>query len=260
MNRFLFACLLAGCTTAVPALPTLAATRDVHESRPAAARGHVEIENVAGSVEVIGADTGDVDVRGTLGARVERLEVTGSPEHVSVRAILPRGAGGGADSEARLQVRVPKGSSVRVELVSATLRTSGVQGDQDVQSVSGAIEGSAAARLDVQTVSGQVHLTRQSAGPTELKSVSGQLWLDGALGNVQAKSVSGVIRLEAAAPPDAQVSLESLSGAISSCGAPPAQSKGFGPGRRLVYRSGNGSGHIRAETVSGAIRLCAGGR
>lgn len=232
-----------------------AAARPVHESRPAAARGTVAIDNVAGSIEVIGSDTTTIDVSGTLGERIERLEVSGPPDRLAVRVVLPR-SGGGAGSEAHLKIQVPRGSAISAQLVSASYRATGVTGAQDLRTVSGAIGGTAAGSLDVETVSGSVEIAREQPGSTRMKSVSGQLRLEGALGNTTVESVSGAVRLEPSATPDAQIALSSLSGAISSCGGPAPERPRFGPGSRLEYRSGRGEARITVETTSGAIRLC----
>ena len=80
------------CVLTVLAFPWLAhAATSVDEHRAASPQGAVEIDNVAGMIDVQGWDKSEVAVTGTIGKDVERVEVTGEGNRTSIRVILPQG-------------------------------------------------------------------------------------------------------------------------------------------------------------------------
>lgn len=284
---------------ALAALPAHA-ERQVNERRPASAQGRVEIVNVAGSVEVRGWDRAEVEVTGTLGDDVERLDFTTSGDVTSIRVVLPKGNRSRDDGEANLVVRVPARSSLATSLVSADANVTGVTGALQLKTVSGNIVGEAAREARVSTVSGDVQLeARQGVTRLEVSSISGDLRVTGvAAGELDVSTVSGDATVEAAriargrfktvsgdmrvtsafAPdgrfegesvsgdfsvdfrgptPPAEYDLETFSGSISNCFGPKAQEPEYGPGARLTFREGAGTGRVSIDTKSGDLRLCA---
>jgi hypothetical protein len=192
---------LAGAAAALVVLawPSLAvaATRTVDEHRPAEAAGQVEIQNVAGRVEVVGWDKPEVAVTGTLAGDVERLEVTSAGSRTTVRIVLPEWHGlnfgwHGDRGEAKLVVHIPARSSLTATLVSADLHVTGIAGNQELHTVSGDVTASAQHEVRVQTVSGDVDLT---AGPesrlVDVRTVSGDVTLTGGAGELTVSTVSG---------------------------------------------------------------------
>jgi hypothetical protein len=225
------AVLLAGL-----ALPAWAATRPVNASKPADPAGTVEIVNIEGSVEVSGWNQPLVEVTGTIGEKVERVDVTGSASHITVRVVLPSGNSWGGRSEARLKIRVPQGSSLDVSLVSADLEVSGVDGRHELQTVSGNIRGDAGGELQVSTVSGDVHLAMHHSHNAQLKTVSGDVEVSGIDGELQLNTVSGDATVSLAALTRAH--LETVSGDVK------------------VSAAALGSpGQVDAESVSGDMQL-----
>jgi hypothetical protein len=270
--------------------------RTINETRPLDPAGSVEIVNVAGSVDVQGWDQPQLEVSGTIGDKVERVEVTGSGNHASVRVILPSGAHWGGDGSADLTVHVPRGSALNISLVSADLEVADLAGDGNLRTVSGNISGELNGNAHVNTVSGDVQLKATGARDIEIKTISGNVSLYGPGGNVEvstvsgdaelslgalsrgrfqtvsgdfgigstlaaggqidAESVSGDIMLSFAAAPDAAIDLQSFSGDIDNCFGPKPETGNYGPGSRLLFNSGNGSGHLRVDSKSGDISLC----
>src|ERR1700761_1098520 len=96
---------------AVPWCASQAAT-DVNEHRAADPRGTVEISNVAGDIKILGWDQAQVDVTGTIGKDVERVEVSGDGSRTIVRVVLPEHQSGRTDSEAHLVIHVPLNSAI----------------------------------------------------------------------------------------------------------------------------------------------------
>jgi DUF4097 and DUF4098 domain-containing protein YvlB len=194
---------------AVAALPAPAQQR-VDEKRPASKDGAVEIRNVAGSVRVAGWDRAEVAVTGTLGKGTERLEFSGSGNRTLVKVILPHAAHHVDGSD--LEVKVPAGSTLEVETVSADISVDKVNGSVNLESVSGGITvGGEPKEFNVKTVSGEVAVTATSA-PGRAKSVSGSVTLQGVSGAVEASSVSGSLVVKGGEV--SKVEMETTSGSI----------------------------------------------
>ncbi len=294
---------LAVCAAAIVlaglSLPSLAATRTFSAQKPADPAGTVEIVNVEGAIEVSGWDQAVVDVSGTIGDRVERVDVTSSANRTTVRVVLPSGNSWGGGNEAHLKIRVPQKSALDVSLVSADLRISGVSGSQHLQTVSGDIVGDAGGDLQVNTVSGDVHLTAHNGHRAQFKTVSGDVSVSGtdgeftlntvsgdamvtlgdltraqletvsgdisvvagtlaAQGQLDAASVSGDLQVRFAAPPDADIEVQTFSGDINNCFGPKPTEEKYGPGSRLNFRSGKGGGRVHIDSKSGDVGLCTG--
>jgi DUF4097 and DUF4098 domain-containing protein YvlB len=266
----------------------------VNIHKAAALDGAVEIENVAGHVDVTGWDRAEVEVTGTIGERVERVDVDTAAGHTTVRVVLPQefwSRGGGM--EADLVVHIPRKSFLTATVVSAGLSTHELQGEQQLRAVSGNIDGDIAHEGKINTVSGAVKLAA-GAGPLEVNSVSGTIKVKGATGEIRVGTVSGRADLELGAVTRAHLQtvsgtvsasgslasgaeleansvsgsleftlkgsgdydLQSFSGPIDNCVGPKAERSGYGPGLHLTFRQGDGTARVRLRTQSGSIQLC----
>lgn len=281
------------------ALPAHAA-RNVSERKPASATGRVEIINVAGVVTVQGWDRAEVEVTGTLGDRVERLDFVTSGDTTTVRVVLPKGNSWGDASDASLTVHVPARSAVSASLVSSDASIEGVTGALQIKSVSGNVHGESAQEVRISTVSGDVDLdAKQGTTLLEVRTISGDLRVRGAAsGEIDVNSVSGDATVEVAkitrgrfktvsgdmrvigafaadgrfegesvsgdfgidfrgSAPPAEYDIETFSGEIRNCFGPKAVEPEFGPGNRLTFREGAGTGRVSIDTKSGDVRICA---
>jgi DUF4097 and DUF4098 domain-containing protein YvlB len=298
----LTAALAAAVTLALPA--GAAFGRSVDEHRAADPQGQVEIIVVTGRVDVVGWDKPEIEVASTLGADVEKLDITTAGSRTTVRAVLSHTSGthsnsGAGDSGANLIVHVPQKSSLTAALITADLTVKDLQGNQNVHTVSGDITTVTVGEARVRTVSGDVRLT---AGPgsqlLEVATVSGDVHIAGAGGEVSVNTVSGDATLALAtvsrahlktvsgdfavtlalAPdgrfeaqsysgnltvnfpdglPPAEFDVQSFSGELSTCfGRKPAK-ESYGPGSRLSFREGAGTGQVRIDSKSGDVSLCA---
>lgn len=220
----LIACLFA--------LPAWAAT-PIHETRPLAAGGRIEIDNLKGRIQVRAWDREEVRIEGSLGKGVERLVVQGDRERLEVRTRYPRNNRNTEPSI--LLLTVPRRAELDIESVAADIDVEGVAAAKlAIQSVSGDVVVAAAPRkLDAETVSGTLRITVNSA-EVDLGSVSGDVVLRGRLpGKVSAETVSGAIdvanngervralkattvsgdaRVHSALAADGEIRLESVSG------------------------------------------------
>jgi DUF4097 and DUF4098 domain-containing protein YvlB len=219
------------------------AGKTIQELRAADPRGEVEIVNVSGLVEVSAWDRSEVEVRGTAGNSVDRVDVTGAGNRTSVHVVLSRaGRSWGTDNEAHLIVHVPAKSTVTATLVSADFKVTGVLGNIKVQTVSGNVSGDVGGDSYATAVSGDVRLTARAAKTIELKTISGDIQLTGGGGEVDVttvsgnasvdladvsrgrfKSVSGDVTAALSLMPDGQIDSESVSGDVGiQFAAPPA--------------------------------------
>jgi DUF4097 and DUF4098 domain-containing protein YvlB len=181
--------------TVLLASPLGAARADTFDKQVSAEpRGSVVVSSVGGAIAITGWDKPQVDVHAVLPSG-EQVEVTSGSGHVDIRVVRanqPWWHGGG---DAQLTVRIPQGSELEVIAVSAEVKSSGVLGVQRLQTVSGRIDADLAADADVKTVSGEARL-RGSGRPAHLRinSVSGDVSLINAAGDLEATTVSGMLR------------------------------------------------------------------
>jgi len=257
LNKYVLAAVLAAL--AGPWSLAHAATQ-VEERRPASPQGAVEVINVAGSIDIQGWDRPEVEVSGTVGKDVERVELTGDANRTTVRVVLPSGRHSSSnDGAATLVVHVPANSSLSTSLVSSDLNVSAVRGDMKLQTVSGNITGDGGGDLRANSVSGNVTLKAAAAKSIEVRTISGDISLTGgdadtevttisgnakmSLGSVtraRLKTISGTLSANLGTRPDAQIEGESVSGDV-----------------KLEFASAP-SADFEIETLSGSIDNCFG--
>ncbi len=270
--------------------------REVDQHQPTDPNGTVEILNTAGSVEISGWDRPDVWVTGHVGSRVERLELSTSGTHTLVHVIhAPFGFWRG-DGSARLSIRVPSHSVLQGSSASADWEVSGVSGAEEIHTVSGTIKSDGAGATRIDTVSGDIELSVVPGSSAEIHSVSGDVTLTGAGGDVSvatvsgdghlmldtlqhfrlhtvsgdfaigtrldpaaqfdATSISGDLRADFSATPAAQFDLHSLSGTIRNCTDPQPVGRHHGSGSRLIFGTGDGNAQVHLSSTSGDLSVC----
>lgn len=227
--------------TGLMALPLVAQAELITEREfnrtfdQAALDGVVEIENVAGSIEVHGHDQASIRVEAELGKDIEGVEVDSSGSVTRIKVVYPdkRSYKSG---DAELQIWVPSASAIEVTGVSAEIEVDGVKGEQRLKSVSGSIESEAFdADIRAGSVSGDVTVVGSGGGMerVSLESVSGDIVGRGLNGELKGSSVSGDVEIVArtvsrgdfsttsgdvsvrsAIAGDARIDMESVSGDI----------------------------------------------
>ncbi|HEY2274163.1 MAG TPA: DUF4097 family beta strand repeat-containing protein [Steroidobacteraceae bacterium] len=226
----------------------------------APARGVVEISSTNGTVDVTGWDRAAVSVKAELAADVERVEVTNSGDHTVVRVIQQHsGMSFSGHDETHLRVQVPKDSEVDVSTVSANMTSAGVLGAQRLKSVSGDITAEIGpSDIEAKSVSGSLKL-RGKGQPSKLhvSTVSGDLELKHAAGDLEATTVSGEATVEL--DPARSVRVRSTSGDIHFEGrlARGADFDGQTVSGDLKVRAAAEDGlTFEAATVTGDINDC----
>jgi len=282
---------LAAAVLAAGMMPAMlhadAPFREAHDADP---QGMVEIIGITDSVDVAGWDQPRVELTAEedLG---NRLHFTAHGQR-TVIDLVPGG------SKHQISVRVPSKSTLTVTLVNGNITVHGIAGDASLRAVGGNISGQVDGNLRANSVTGNIHMAAPGAKSIEAKTVNGDVELEGSptevevvtvsgnakvqlgtvtrgrfktiSGNVTAalalapdaelesESVSGNLRFDFPAAPGAQFDIQSFDGDIKSCFGPKPESAHYGPGSRLEFKSGDGSGHVHIETKSGDVHLCAG--
>ena len=258
--------LCAASAAAADAPPGTSVSADDGEKRLAqswnvAADARVEIDNVRGSVTVTGWEQPQVQLSGSLGDG-SKLEISADAQHLTlqVKGTRDRWFGGnGPGSDSDLVLKVPAGAALKLGVVSADAKVSGLRGKSlDVNGVSGnlALE-SDAAEIDVNSVSGDVTFgaSRPNAnGRAHLQTVSGNVHAHGLGGRIKLETVSGDIGLEG----DAVQELETgtVSGDAKLHVTPGAHARfalSSMSGDIRLHLPSALSGHFEAKTFSGDI-------
>lgn len=187
---------------------------DFEREVPADPRGTVEISNVSGGIEVSGWDRPEVRVAARLGENVERVDVSSSGGRTEIKVVLPSISfhdGGSAD----LHVTIPRESRLEVSSVSAHVTVGGLEGSQRLRSVSGPVNAQIGGDyMEVKTVSGPVQLSgRGRRVQLHVSTISGNLQIIGAAGEIEAGTVSGAVQLQAEAV--REVRMRTTSGSVS---------------------------------------------
>jgi hypothetical protein len=268
------------------AAPLARAGTPIDKHAPADPKGQVEISNTTGKVTVTGWDRNEVAVTGTLGDGSERLDFVSGDKLTRVQVVLPSKAWHTEDSE--LVVKVPAGSSVSVNTVSADIQVQGVNGSQRLQSVSANVATQAAAEdVEIKTVSGDLTVTGSDRkGLLTMTTVSGNATVTHVAGEVNGSTVSGDFRLglgavdrsrlrttsgdlslaaflpadgrlDIAPPLNVEFDVSSFSGEIRNCFGPKAaRTDEYGPGKELRFTEGKDAARVRVKSLSGDVSVC----
>ena len=278
----------------------------VNISHDAAPNARIEITNIKGAVTITAWDRNQVQVSGRLGEGAKPLTIDGNNSDMSIK-VEPEGGKSGwfnwnSDTSmepSTLELRVPKGASLNVEVVSAPLGIDGIEGGAikvnsvsgkirinartpslEANSVSGSIElAGHAGDVQLQTVSGDI-LAPSVGLNAELQTVSGRIHVNGGPWHkLNLSTVSGDVQLGGGVAGSGSYSIDSMSGDVQlqlpSDLSATIHATSFsgdmrsdfgtpkkndnGPGSELNTTAGNGGGKMTIETFSGDLRIKKGG-
>jgi len=212
------------------------ASQPVNETIPVARGSEISVENLAGSLTIVGWDDATLEVTGTLGDGVEQLDIDVDEDgDVYLEVEFDEDYHGKQILSTDLMIRLPAGSPLSVETVSASISVSGMAGGLDLETVSGAIQiRGVPASLDIENVSGSVDV-ETAPSESDVESVSGLIEIGSVMGDIDAANVSGDIVINGGTLGEAY--METVSGNITCLAVP-------GP-----------SGDVDMETMSGTISL-----
>ncbi len=288
-----FMALLTGLLVMTLAAPAALADREVKESGPASATGTIMIENISGSIVVVGWDKAEISVEGTLTGDIEELKFKTGKKKSRIEVVYPRGKKN-IKGEANLVIKVPRACRLEVECISAFIEVSKVTGLVDVSSISGDvtvtgeceeieaesisgdlfIEGGApeieissisgkvkangkVSEVDAQTVSGSIDLDFEKFLSLNVESVAGDATVKGDLdddGSFSLDLHSGDLTLIVPADVSADFEIETFSGEIDNAfGQKSRKTSKYSPGRELEFTTGGGEARVRINTFSGDV-------
>ncbi len=219
-------------------LPTAAiaqATSEPVELRAAIEPGaYIQIWSGGGSVNVVGWDQDSLVVSGARtpgpGRFFSRLHPGAAKIGFEVLDLLP------GDIDARLEVRVPRQSTVWVKVLDAAVVVHDFEGSLDVFAVTGRIEVDGSPRtLQAESMAGRIELELDDSQVVRAKTGTGDVTFRGHAVDLTLRSISGSINVDGASPRRTQ--LESVDGNVR-------------------YRGGVAKGGaLTADTHSGDIDL-----
>jgi len=243
-------------------LAALANAEEINETLDAAADGTVEIYNTSGSVTVEGWSRDAVEVTGTLGEEVDEFVFKRKGDTVVVKVKPIRGkSSGGRSTSSFITVRAPHKSSIDVATISAEIDVEGVEGQQELQSVSGDISTKAfVAEIEAETVSGSIDIVGSNMdSETELTTVSGSISARDMAGAIELESVNGWLKLEGGSFSD--TAMQTVNGRIAF----ESNLRDGGDldietvnGKVVVNLVGSVSAEIDVNTFNGRIKNCFG--
>ncbi len=234
--------------------------KDINESFPFNADGRFILDNMNGRVEIHGWSSNAVAIHASIhgrtgeGVATIKVNIVPGPDRAVVHTQRLSGdtdslwdwlfsnTGPRNNTSVDYVVQVPQGS--RLDNLSS------VNGGLTIDGVSGDIEAS--------TVNGQTQI-KGAAGNLKLTSVNGRIAAEMvALGNGQKVSLNAVNgEVELAVPPNANAdfSLNTVNGAISSEFPELRGKHEFLVGKSLIGTLGTGGATVKASTVNGSIRI-----
>ncbi|MEO6102089.1 MAG: DUF4097 family beta strand repeat-containing protein [Pseudoxanthomonas sp.] len=169
----------------------------IDQTRPLDPTGRVDISNLKGRIQVNAWDRAEVKISGSLGDGVEKLRVEGDSQHLVVKVEYPGNSGwsGKKSGPTDLQLTVPLRAELDIDSVSANVDVSGAAAARlSIDSVSGDVSVAAApSEVSVESVSGDLRLTVNSS-EVDAQTVSGNIVLRGRMnGDINTETVSGDI-------------------------------------------------------------------
>jgi len=256
MKRVLTAVFLSTLVAA----GTLWAAVPINEHRDLNPDALVEVELVAGAVSVTGWEKSEMELTGTLGDTLQKLEISGGKDRLKIEIRLPEGRHEDIEGS-DLVLRVPRGSRISVETVSAPITVSGLKARIELNSVSGNLDVKGSPReVNLNTVSGEITLEDgASLENAKLNSVSGSI--DAHLsfrsgGSFEFNTVSGPITLRVPEKVSAEFEVSTFSGSIASdFGDKPIKKSSFLPAEEVEFTLGSGGARVKVNSFSGPVKI-----
>lgn len=169
------------------------------------------------------------------------------------------GNGDRNDTQVNFTVRVPAGLILRIGTVSGDINAEKLEGDLDLQSVSGdaRLTGGTGPSINVETVSGDVDILDANAVEVSGHTISGEVSFRGPIlanGSYDFATTSGDIVLTLPPSPNAKLSAATFSGRFSS-DLPTSHDDTRRRRHRYDATWGTGSARLDVESLSGDIRI-----
>ena len=221
-------------------------TEEFHRTVPLSSDGRVSLENINGNVTVTGWERNEVQIAAVKKARDQqrldeaRIEVDASSDSVRIKTKYPDHHTNNNPATVTYVLHVPHQARLdHMDLVNGSLTVSQVSGEINGELVNGKTDiRDLAGRLNISAVNGTI-----TANYKSLDNVK----------EIRLKSVNGSINLGLPASPNAEVSVSTVNGGITT--DYPLQVKGKFMGHHLDGTLGSGGTQIEISNVNGSVRI-----
>jgi len=260
------------CTAAIAT-----AGERIDETHPVAKDAEIRINNLAGTIDVIGWDKSEVRIECELDPKAKKLEINGDENDLEIKVKYPRRTRGDLKGS-EMTVHVPRGCRLETESVSADVSVDGVVGDVEIGSVSGEISVSGkpesleisavsgdifvsnvSRRLSVSNVSGDVEIKADELDAFAFNAVSGELDLTADPASRARWDIdchSGEVTLYLPGDVDAEFDIDTFSGDINDdFGHKAERTSRYAPGKELSFVQGDGGARINISVFSGEVNI-----
>jgi len=221
-------------------------TEDFHRTVPLSSTGRVSLENINGNVTIIGWERNEVQIDAVKKARDQqrldeaRIEVDAGSDSVQIKTKYPEGRNNNNPATVTYELHVPRTARLdHIDLVNGSLQVSQVSGEIDAELVNG--------KSDIRDLSGRLNISAVNGA-----IVASFRTLDN-VRDIRLKSVNGSITLGLPASPNADVSVSTVNGGITT--DYPLQVQGKFMGHHLDGKLGSGGTRIEISNVNGAVRI-----
>lgn len=233
-------------------------TGTIDETRSVTPDVSVEIDVPVRHVRVRGWDRDELRVQGQYVPRREEFDIEGGGASVEISLDVSEGRWDeDLQMPRELEVSVPRGARLSVEVQAGGIDVQGVHGDVQLESVSGDVAYAGEARgVGLSSVSGSVTAEAPAATTTRAESVSGDVRVAVAGGLVEVEAVSGDVDVRASGTVT-RLQVEAVSGRIRVRAAPAANASyelESHSGTVELVLPGDLDAVLEAETFSGDVR------
>ncbi|QYJ87019.1 DUF4097 domain-containing protein [Shewanella mesophila] len=189
--------------------PVLLAAQSVDKKITTESNPKLNLQVHRGDVQITPWENNEIQVTGTLDELSEGLIVEKKGNIISIEDKMPRRYSGNNKDGSKLTIMVPRELNLSAEGVSTSYHVNDLNGDINIQSVSGNIKATNLANeVTIYTVSGDIQ-SNTSKGKLSLETVSGNIKDNQSIGNVSYKLVSGQLTANSKAD---EVAIEIVSG------------------------------------------------
>lgn len=221
-------------------------TEEFHRTVSLSANGRVSLENVNGGVTITGWDRNEVQIDAVKKAKDQqrldeaKIEVESTSDSVHIRTKYPESHINNNPATVTYELRVPRNARLDgINLVNGSLTISQFSGDLKANLVNGSSTiHDLTGRTDLSSVNGSV-----KAYYTSLANVK----------EIHLKSVNGSVNLGLPSSPNADVSVSTVNGGISTDF--PLTVQGKFVGHHIDGKLGNGGTRIEISNVNGSVHI-----
>jgi len=180
--------------------PTFAAQQRVSQRGDVASDVTVEISNVAGSVRVTAWDRNEIEVSGTLGEGVSGLAFENDSDGVEIKVEVPRSRRRDPErrvGDSHLEISVPRGATVEIDTLVASISVDGVAGGVRMESSAGSIVYAGdSLSIEADTAAGDIEINSTAVGAEiDVEGVAGSVSVQFVAADVSAGALTGDLRI-----------------------------------------------------------------